>query len=158
MKRFFFSLALVGITSAFSLAQAKPASHKTKGVQTKSALTFAKSHLTALANGDTSIDKDIDWNKFLFTAPGTTLSVGYLYKQMPNDKERAAFRHSFIASFGQSFRKQGQVAAISRWRVKSENATRAIIAATGQNGDMELGVSKDKGQMKLVSMTIVPKK
>ena len=141
------------------VASAKPMTPKTKGAVTKgTTLSFAKNRLTALANGDTSIEKDIDWEKFVFTAPGKTLSVGQIYKQMPNDKERAAFRRGFITSFGTSFRQQGQVAAIKSWRVKTENATLAVVAATGQRGDMELGVSKRGGKMKLISMALVPKK
>lgn len=122
---------------------------------TVSDLDFARTAFKALAHGDTAARNLVDWDNF--QAMGQ--NMGAVYKSLPDDKQRAAFRSSLVTSFSASFKKSGASAeTLSNWRVKSagKGATAdTVIAADSPNkATLLLTVSKRNGSQKLAALNL----
>jgi hypothetical protein len=115
-------------------------------------VAFAKTSMTALAGGDSSAESMIDFDNFK-----AGIDAGAIYRSMPNDTEKAAFRKSFVASFSKSFASSGaQVGSMTNWRVHSGAPPRTVVVADGPKMPLYMTVTQTGGQQKLASISPTP--
>ncbi len=82
--------------------------------------------LTGLAQGRSAVERHIAWDRL--TAVG--VDVGTTYRQLPDERERTAYRRAFIERFAAGFQgTKGDVGAFRRWRVAERSSHEVVIAA-----------------------------
>jgi hypothetical protein len=104
---------------------------------------FAKTTFFSIVNG-TADEAAIDWE--ILRSPIDDL--GAIYKALPNDTEKAAFRKQFLGGFaGSTPNIKANPDGITHWRVQSENPSETIVAADMQKGAiLLLTISKRDGK------------
>ncbi len=126
--------ALPGLSGAAEKPPAPPAvpgADRAATAADKADAGFARAAFTELADGKQSVGPKIDWRNFM--AMG--VDVGKIYRTMPDDANRAAFRKSFITSFAKSFHAKGAKAEnLTDWHVKSRDSKKTVVASTTPAG------------------------
>ena len=80
--------------------------------------------IEGLAGGNTAISRAIQWDRLR----ALDADVGAEYRRLPNDAERRAYAHSFIAQFAAGFRQaQGDVKAFTGWRVEPPREGQMVV-------------------------------
>lgn len=112
---------------------------------------FAKTTFFSMVNG-TADETAIDWE--ILQSP--TDDLGAIYKALPNDTEKTAFRKQFLSGFaGSTPNIKANPKGITHWRVQSENPAETIVAADMQKGTiLLLSISKRDGKQRLSAMKI----
>ena len=81
--------------------------------------------IEGLAGGNTAISRAIRWDRLRTL----DVDVGAAYRRLPNDAERRAYEHSFIAQFAAGFRRaQGDAKAFTGWRVEGHQNGQTLVA------------------------------
>jgi hypothetical protein len=105
---------------------------------------FAKRMFELLSSGDMAVEEMVDWDNLKLSG----LNFGAVMKELAtaNKQEVGDFRRQMISNFGEQFR-QSQEAALTRWRVYSQDAQGTTVAANTSKGQVLLfTVSQQDGR------------
>lgn len=92
----------------------------------KNDVDFCRDIFKGLIEGRESVQKFIDWGNL----KAIGIDVGATYSKLPNAKEKADYRKSFIKSLSQGFNNAGgRFKAFSNWRVYKQDGADTLIAA-----------------------------
>ncbi len=91
----------------------------------------AKKIFTQMAEGDLTVQGDIDWEGF----KASGLDVGTQYMALKDDANKSAFRTSFLQNYSKSFKDTGATAAmLTEWKSESSDSTQAVVSAKTNHG------------------------
>ncbi len=89
-------------------------------------IIFSRRVFAGLVKGRTSVQKMIDWEDF----QAVGLDVGEVYSGLPDEKEKADYKNSFIDKFSLGFRQVGgNFKAFVNWRVYDRQGRLCRVAA-----------------------------
>ncbi|MBW3636362.1 MAG: hypothetical protein KY445_07845 [Armatimonadetes bacterium] len=116
-------------------------------------LQFAQDSFPVLARGDAKAEELIDFETLRMAG----MDVGAVYAAMPNDKEKADFRRSFVVGFASSFQGTGASAdSFKNWRVQNSDSARTVVATDGPKGVITITVSRRDDRQRISGLGIAP--
>lgn len=81
-------------------------------------IALCRATLTGLANGQSSVQRHIDWEHL----KALDVDVGLTYTQLPKN-EKAGYRQAFISYFAKGFRYvAGDTQAFTNWRMQPDGS------------------------------------
>lgn len=115
----------------------------------KNDIDFCRDVFAGLIKGDYSVQQYIDWNNF----KGLDTDVGTTYFQLPNEKERTAYRKAFIKGVSMGFQ-NGRVGLdkFTHWRVYNKAKDKVIIATDFSKKVLLFEISKGAAGRTLTSL------
>jgi hypothetical protein len=142
-----------------TIVQGRPADSPTNPTATPSTvssddLNFARTAFLALVRGDNSAEDFIDWETFRVSDQ----NVGVMYLALPNDTERAGFRHGYLTQFSASFLRAAGTSSVDNfdnWRIASSDSVRYIVAVDAASGrTISITVSLRNGQRRIAALDV----
>jgi len=115
----------------------------------KNDIDFCRDVFAGLIKGDYSVQQYIDWNNF----KGLDTDIGATYSQLPNDKEKEAYRRAFIKGVSVGFQRGGVgLDKFTHWRVYNKAKDKVIIATDFSKKVLLFEVPKGVGGRRLTSV------
>lgn len=112
-------------------------------------INFCRKVFYGMMRGDSKVENYVDWENF----QAVGVDVGAAYRQLPDEKEKLAYRASFFKGFPAGFRKfSGKPEAFVNWRDYGVKDGKKIVAVDYIYGKTLLfSISRLKG-VKLYSI------
>ena len=114
----------------------------------------AKKIFGQMADGDTTVVQDIDWDNLKVS----TVDVSQQYKALPDAQNKSAFTTTFITSYSKSFKATGATASmLETWTeegTSGDNIT--VVGKTNHNTGVRLTLAKKNGSRLLTGIALLP--